>query len=233
MFGLSLSSGGSARLRSIGLMIAIALLVGSGVVHGLWTDRWFNPAEVEAAAAKLDRIPMKLGDWDGKDMPMSDSDKEMGGANRYVMRRYKNRTTGIVVNMLILCGRPGPVSVHTPDVCYAGDGYEALSDPQRQKVPTDGGGPEVQVLRQTFGKGLQYTRVFWSWRGGSKWEVSKSPRIEFAHYRALYKVYVARRMKQKDESPDEDPCIGFLETLMRELEEKVFEKKPALAPLKV
>ena len=42
---------------------ASLLLLATGVVHGFWTDRWGSAAEPQEAAAKLDDIPLAVGDW--------------------------------------------------------------------------------------------------------------------------------------------------------------------------
>ena len=47
--------------------------------------------------------------------------------------------TGKVVTLFLACGRAGPVCTHTPDVCYAGSGYE-VEKPKRFQfaAATDG-----------------------------------------------------------------------------------------------
>ena len=39
-------------------------------------------------------------------------------------------------SVLLVCGRPGPVSVHTPDVCYAGVGYAMENPPVLYQPPS-------------------------------------------------------------------------------------------------
>ena len=47
---------------------------------------------------------------------------------------------------LILCGRPGPVSIHTPDVCYRGLGYEPTGSPSRWDSRVEAGGEHRSAL---------------------------------------------------------------------------------------
>ena len=39
------------------------------------------------------------------------------------------------VGVLLLCGRPGPVSVHTPDLCFPGAGFQEAGEPTRCPIP--------------------------------------------------------------------------------------------------
>ena len=46
---------------------AAAALVVVGLVHGYWTDRWTTSADTAAAAARLQDIPLNVGDWIGEE----------------------------------------------------------------------------------------------------------------------------------------------------------------------
>src|SRR5947209_18409507 len=97
-------------------LTAVAALVACGVVHGLWTDRWARAPEPAAAAARLDALPLTLGDWDGEALPVEPG--SLGAVSGYLYRQYVNRRNGDEVSVFLVCGRPGPVAIHTPDVCY-------------------------------------------------------------------------------------------------------------------
>src|SRR5213592_4051172 len=99
--------------RIILIASAALVLVASGVVHGLWTDRWIdNRAEVTQAAQRIDQLPRVFGKWEGKDIPMN-ADTRSGLAG-LLARRYVHQESGKVVTILVGCGRPGPVCTHTP-----------------------------------------------------------------------------------------------------------------------
>src|SRR5690349_8005042 len=97
--------------------LALLLIVGTGVVHGMRTGRWQPSAALTDAVARLDTVPMRIGDWEGEDTPLAG--REPPGVAAHLCRRYTNTRTGEAVTMFLVCGRPGPVSIHTPDVCYA------------------------------------------------------------------------------------------------------------------
>src|SRR5262249_23209931 len=114
--------------------IAIIAVLLCGVVHGFWTDRWGvagNPAE---AAARLTEIATELEDWQSRDLDLDQ--RQLGPVSGYLHRRYVNRRTGDAVTLFMICGRPGPISIHTPDVCYGASGYE-VGVPAKYEVSWD------------------------------------------------------------------------------------------------
>src|SRR3954470_6830087 len=102
--------------RTTAALFASAVLIGTGLVHGRWTDRWTPAAEPAVAAARFNAIPMTLGEWDGhpEGKPTA-ADATLAGT---LQRRYVNRRTGEAVSVYLVCGRPGPAAIHTPEACY-------------------------------------------------------------------------------------------------------------------
>src|SRR3954462_12130234 len=101
---------------------ACLALIASGLVHGFWSDRWQPPVETKTAAARLDDVPGRIGDWDGKALEVKPGQAGAGVAG-CIQRSYVNTRTGTKVVMALVCGRPGPVSIHTPEACYVASGY--------------------------------------------------------------------------------------------------------------
>src|SRR6516162_5920447 len=95
---------------------ASAALVASGLVHGFWTDRWMPPADVARATERLDDLPLEIGPWKGHKVEIKPGQAGAGVAG-FIQRRYENVQTGASVAVAVVCGRPGPVSIHTPEVC--------------------------------------------------------------------------------------------------------------------
>src|SRR5262249_9827140 len=118
------------RMRvASGPILASLVLVGTlGAVHGGFTDRWGPSGPLERGPAALRRVPVAFGDWSGEDVPYEPEDMARAGIKGCVYRRYTHARTREVVSVLLVCGRGGPISVHTPDVCYAGAGYRQVGD---------------------------------------------------------------------------------------------------------
>jgi hypothetical protein len=109
-------------LRLLPPLAATVLIVTAGVVHGFWADRWVPAAEPQKAADRLATVPLTVGEWDGSDPEKPG--ESVPGVVGSLQRRYVNRVTGAAVVVALVCGRPGPVSIHTPDSCYTASGYD-------------------------------------------------------------------------------------------------------------
>ncbi len=107
--------------RLLTALVASALVIACGVVHGYWSDRWQPPAETAAAAARMETLPAEAGDWVSS--PVELKNPQNGGVSGTLYRRYENHRTGDAATVFLVCGRAGPVSIHTPEVCYAADGF--------------------------------------------------------------------------------------------------------------
>jgi hypothetical protein len=178
--------------QTVASLLAFAMLVGSGLVHGRLTDRWGTSSAVAEAIARLDRVPRSIGDWEGRDAAIDRKQIERAQIRGYLARTYRNRRDGREVMVLLVCGRPGPISVHTPDVCYAGAGYEAGTLPVPGSVATGGHGAEFLTARFKKVDALvpESLDILWAWNARGDWEAPANPRLGFASYPALFKVYL-------------------------------------------
>src|SRR5262249_45459950 len=145
-----------------------------GFVHGLWTDRWRVAPEIDEAAARLPKLPRVLGDWRGSDLKLDQRQLARGGVAGHVARRYENPLTGTTVNVVVVCGRPGHIAAHTPDVCYGGAGYLLEGTPETQTIKDEFTGQEGQFLVARFtkqqGAVQERLRLFYAWKGSGSWE---------------------------------------------------------------
>ncbi|HEX5270015.1 MAG TPA: exosortase-associated EpsI family protein [Gemmataceae bacterium] len=202
--------------RILPIAAAVAVLVAGGVVHGLWTDRWSVQPDAAVAAARMDTLPLTVGDWQGESLPVSP--RELRGLAGYVARRYVNRATGDAVTLALMCGRPRVVSIHTPDVCYAGSGYE-VAEPARfapAGLPEPAAFWTTDMVR-TRAAEQSRLRVFYAWAGAGSWEAPEAPRVSFAGSPVLYKMYLLRDLPPGGAPLAEDPCLDFFKAARPEL----------------
>src|SRR5438105_7726947 len=94
------------------LLTVFAVVASSGALHGVRTNRWAPSGALERATARLADLPMTVGDWDGQADELDARQAALAEVSGSVLRRYVNRRTGAVVSVLLVCGRPGPVSLH-------------------------------------------------------------------------------------------------------------------------
>jgi hypothetical protein len=197
---------------------ASAALVASGLVHGFWTDRWQPPADVTRAAERLGELPLELGPWKGQPIEVKPG---QGGAGVAGCRqwRYEHRQSGVSVAVALVCGRPGPVSIHTPEVCYGASGY-MVGARQPVVLPGDRGRLWKTDAVRTSATDEIRLRVFYGWHSHAGWVAPDDPRPAFARERVLHKLYVVRELGSLAESKDE-PCEEFLQALLLALDRTV------------
>jgi Protein of unknown function (DUF3485) len=206
-------------------LVALAIIVSAGITQGLWSGRWSGSDALERRASEIARIPIAVGEWKGQDLPLDRRTQEAAGIEGYVIRRYVNRR-GEGVTALLVCGRPGPISAHTPEVCYPGAGFEETAP--KVRLPVGVGSNPDEFWAADFGheEAASQTnlRIFYSWSTDGTWMASESPRMGFAGEPVLYKLYVIREMGSKKEQPRDDPTIGFLGQFLPEVRSALFPR---------
>jgi uncharacterized protein DUF3485 len=210
----------------------VAVVVAAGLVHGFWTGRWQPASALSDAVARLDRVPLALGDWHGQAEELEAVDMKRTGASAWLIRRYDNRLNRATVSVLLVCGRSGPISVHTPDVCYNGAGYEMVGDAVKATVQVGASAAPAELWTARFRKQdaavPSYLRIFWGWSTpGGPWSAPDNPRVAFARSHALYKLYVIRPMTSPDESLEEDPALPFIRQLLSQFDGPAAPGAPA------
>jgi hypothetical protein len=173
--------------------IALAVvLVAATIVHGKLTDRWGVPGEVSKAAAKLDEVPTEIVGWQSTSNEVSPRVLKMAGAEKILDRDYKS-ADGDQIRVMIVCGRPGPVSRHPPTVCFTASGLKQVSEVQTvdrlvgENVEL---GKFAQCLFLAEGSSAKIDTQWSFSANGHTWQKPSDPRFAFAGQGWLYKLYV-------------------------------------------
>ena len=198
------------------LSAAVLVLTASGLFTGMWTDRWGIPADVQSAADRCQDLPLEIDSWHGEDNPIPEQARALAGIVGYIHRDYKHPTKG-EVSIMLVCGRPGPISLHPPEVCFKGRGYELVGDKDKYRPSSD---PEDEFWTARFDNPVeQPLRIFYAWSDGGNWSAppSETARVTFARSKYLYKLYVIHHMSRLDEPLEKDPALVFLRVLLPEL----------------
>ncbi len=196
--------------------IAFVVLLIGGIVHGTLADRWQTSTALTTAVERLPGVPNDVGAWHGKDSEhIPKSDFEQTGALSYLVRIYQ-RPGHEPIEVILMCGRPGRMSVHTPEICYGGVGYELRNPPKRSET-SNGSFWKAQFSKpKTKASDLA---LYWSWNAGAGWTASDSPRWAFAGQSFLFKLYLSQRRIMNVEGPSETELFlrEFLPVLERTL----------------
>jgi hypothetical protein len=212
--------------RWLVIALAVSGLAAAAVVEGVRSNRWGASEDVRAAAARLDGVPRSFGDWTSTEVPLEPKVLRVAEAAGHVSRSYANGKTGDRVDVLLLCGPAGPIASHTPDVCYAGNGFTMKGNPARKTVALPQGAAATYwsaAFERPSDAGP--LRVCWTWGVDGDWQASANPRAEFALRPALYKLYVSRpeRPRETTGASAPDPIHEFLVAFLPEV-------RKALAP---
>ncbi len=209
--------------RILSAILVIVFILLSGLVHGIWTSRWQLSTALEESMAQVANVPLKVGDWEGKNHKSDESEKETfakAGALAYWSREYRHRKTGAEVTAILMSGPSGPLSVHTPDVCYPGAGYAMKGEAERHSFG------EQEFWKGTFVKGKPLVTgqliIFWSWNCQGRWQAPDNPRFTFRGQPYLYKFYVIHQSTQRIDTEDTGVVEQFIQDFLPELKKSLY-----------
>jgi hypothetical protein len=211
----------------------LVIVLGTALAQGMWTQRWNPSPALEIASARLAGVALTVGDWQGEDVDLDSDAVAQAKLVRAWMRRYTHRQTGAGLTVLLMCGRAGPVSVHTPEWCYGGMGYEMAGAPITYRVGADGSAATAEFWTARFTKSgsaiPDHLRIFWAWNAVGNWEAPTHPRLAFGRYPVLYKLYVLRNMTSVYDPVDDDLFLDFMHQLLPELTRALWAPDEATA----
>ncbi len=205
------------QLFFLAVVLAAAVTVLSGVLQGRLRNRWGPSAGTLAAAKKLKQMPSQFGDWRLQSSGKLDETalSQLAPAG-YLVSNYENQVTGELVSVTLLLGPPGPISVHTPEVCFSSRNYQSQGERQLVAIRrADGSDDELWTLDYKAGniRG-DLLRMYYGWSAGSRWSATKDPRFFFAGQPYLYKIQLSCGLPAAAGGQSSDPCRKFLEDFL-------------------
>ena len=215
-----------STLLAAGLTVAAVLTGAAGWIDGRLGNRWATPADLQGAAQRLAAVPTQFGDWQMQsNEPLSPEVEKMLQCAGNFSRVYVNTVTGESVGVAAIVGPSGPTAVHTPEICYTSRDHVELDKPTPVSIrPQER--PNEELWRMTFlAKDLGGTRlrVYYGWSDASGvWSASAHPRFKYSGQPLLYKIQLAARMPEVEESDGGDPCQRFLESFLPVLDATLF-----------
>jgi Protein of unknown function (DUF3485) len=202
-------------MRLLPLLIGVAAVTGSAIDSGRQAGRWGKSDDLPVVAERLKQFKADLGDWRSEPRELDARQMEVAGVASYVSRLYVNRKNGEKLQMLLICGRPGPISVHEPDVCYTNAGYVRTRDLDKVAMGDN------EFKAGTFEKGPPQPdslRIVWGWTTDGQWKAPTNPRQAFGRdTSALLKLYIIRQTGPDDGTAAKEPATEFLSVLIPEL----------------
>jgi hypothetical protein len=206
---------------------AVLILIGGRAIE----DRWAS--EFETVPIRLSDISHTLGDWEGHDLKLGEGQQSWAQLKGYLNRVYVNKATRQQVSVLLVWGRPDPISQHTPDQCYPSAGFQPVTELARKTVDVEPPRPAAEFLTQDFaneGPDTARLRIYWAWNADGRWQAPDDPHEALARHRqyykyggeGLFKLYVIREVNPGEVATDADICQEFLRVFLPEFRRHLF-----------
>jgi hypothetical protein len=209
--------------RNLAFLAAVAMLLASGTLYHLLAK---DSDQLDPAAERVALVPLVIRAWQGHDEEVDRASFEQAGAKGYWMRSYVNPRTNESILVILMCGRAGKMSVHTPEVCYRGAGYELHDQPAACALKSAGGQDIGSFWTAQFTKKAAvptHLRLYWAWSAHGAWEASAAPRWQYRGAPFLYKLYVSRDIsRQPGVAAGVDVTAQFMRELLPVLDETLF-----------
>ena len=182
----------AAWLHRLAPVAGVALLAGAGLVHRTQTSALRDPGVLTVAAERLAEVPAEFDGWVSEPLELTPRQLELAEASGGFARRYRGPNGEGPVEVMLLTGPQGPISVHPPTVCFRGAGYRQCSPVANVSAGEVDGVDEFAAA--SFEKAIDgrpvRIRTHWAWGVGSGWSAPEAPRVAFAGEPYLYKLYV-------------------------------------------
>ena len=179
------------------IIVAMLLLVGGAFVHGRFTNRWGQAADTLDAAKILESLPKEVDQWQVRDeIPLGASALSILQCEGFVNRIYFNRTSGEMLGVTVLLGPPGPMTVHTPEICFPSRDYLQAGQPERLSLrqgEADLGDFYRVMFRPTSPSGTSL-EVLYGWHDGQAWQAPDTPRFAFGGRPHLFKIQIVSQL---------------------------------------
>lgn len=212
------------RVRLSLLIAGLCVIIILNMAQRLYSERHDNGADIVLAVQRLTHVPLQVGDWTAHTMPMEAAVINKARLAGCWMRQYKHAATHQEVSVVLMCGAAGPTSVHTPEWCYGGAGYDLTAEPVRCTILQDGSSPDdFWTARFTIPESAHKDslRMFWAWNATGSWEAPRYPRLTYTPFPVLYKLYVASVSPTATED-DKASCSEFIQMLLPQLRAILF-----------
>jgi hypothetical protein len=208
-------------------LIAVALLVGGRALE----DRWKEKSG--SVRVRLDTIAHDLGGWEARDYDLEGQQASWAQLSGYINREYVHPASGRRLAVLLVWGRPDPVSQHTPDQCYPSAGYAPVNEIAREAIDAEPPRPPAEFFTRDYAKGgpdPTRLRIYWAWNADGRWQAPDDPHDALARHRqyysyggsVLFKLYVIRDVSGENEARDAETCKEFLGLLLPEFRRQLF-----------
>lgn len=214
------------------IVVILVGTVAAAAMHGTMTNRWgIQPDHTAAENLLRQSLPKEVGNWreKGKDGELDKDVTDMLECRAYIKRVYENVQTGDRVSVGVLLGPAGPISAHTPEICYSSNDYEIDGEKQKKDLVDKNGMQhslwQVKIRSNDQGRARDQ-QVYYGWSTGGCWEATERPRFAYGGAPYLYKIQLAGPIAPNVESAKTfDPNIDFLTEFLAQCQTRLIVPK--------
>ncbi len=212
-------------MKKMPFMLTVILVTGMsvyvGILQGRMCNRWGTPSNINLAADELQNTPERFGDWRMiASHPLDEGSRNMLKCAGYIVRTYENHRTGDAVDVTVILGPTGTISVHTPEVCLSSKNFPSTGPRQISSITSSTGNDdrfwylEYKVDSPTGDR----LRVYYGWSLGREWTAPTDARYAFVGTPYLCKIQVGGIVSSLA-AESQMPCRDFLRDFLPVLNE--------------
>jgi hypothetical protein len=148
-----------STLKRILLCVAILLF---GVAAHAGLER-LNQTERPLLRNKLETIPLRLGQWTGRDEKVDADIVERAQTTEYLNRVYDNPSyPGLALRLWINYSREGTNLRHTPEICLPSGGWSKIESQSKEITIDQGNGSSTMITHLGYSQAELVEHVgFW------------------------------------------------------------------------
>ncbi len=157
--------GGAARVSG---KLSVAML-GVLAATAVFSTYLAWPRAPTASAEAMRRIPLTLGQWQGRDYTLEERTYELLGTKNVLSRAYRRSDAGPRVNLLVVVSRQTRRRTHPPEQCLTGGG-QRIDEWSRRQVRLSGpsGGRHLAVIELILSRGDRRKLTWYFYKSGDR-----------------------------------------------------------------
>jgi len=146
------------KLVIVAAVVAGFLMLVSTAAYRFLAARLEAPVNTTPISpAALERLPLQIGDWMGREVPLDEAIVRATDTDAHINRRYSRHNGSESILLYVACGvKARDLMPHRPEVCYTGAGW-TLIDKRSMELPLSDG-MELPCMALQFSRGTLNTK---------------------------------------------------------------------------
>ncbi|MFH1245357.1 MAG: exosortase C-terminal domain/associated protein EpsI [Candidatus Omnitrophota bacterium] len=144
--------------NTLGFIIVIVMLI----VSALFSLNLFFQQRNAHDTLDVRQFPYAIGQWQGKDLPVSEKEYDILETRNLIVREYTN-PQGEKISLFIIYSETNRCVFHPPEVCFIGSGVK-IADKDRTEIPRAQG--KICVNKMSAEKNDRKDLVLYCYKAG-------------------------------------------------------------------